>query len=61
MKVKIYQKTGMFTTVCGVDVPVRSCLHEADSIPEAADWLAKYCGYDAQTVENGEFYFEEVD
>lgn len=60
-QVKVISTKGMFTTVAGVDVPVHSVLHRADTIQEAADWLAQYTGRDPQTVENGGFIFEEED
>ena len=60
MKVRIRSKSNMFTSACGVDIPIEGDFGTFDSIPEAADYIAKYCGYDAKTVEMNGFWLEEI-
>lgn len=60
MKVRIWQTAGIFTLVQNVNIPVRTMLHEVGSITEAADWLAKYCGYNETTISSGNYEFEEI-
>jgi hypothetical protein len=60
MKYEVVSTKGMFTTACGVDVPVHEVVGVADSIPDAADLIVDMCGGHAGTVELGGYVIREV-
>lgn len=50
---------GMFTTACGVEIPVWSS-QSFKTVTQAADAIALYCGHDAETVERMKFVLLEI-
>lgn len=59
-KIKVVSRKGLFTQVLGTTIPVWTEMHTADSISEAADWLADEFRLFSEGLEHQDIIFIEV-
>jgi len=60
MKVQIISTKGMFTQAVNTMIPVWTVMHEAETIPAAADWLHANFWENPEALEHGGVIMMEI-